>query len=338
MKTLLRGKKAMGPLDVLAQRETERFRARSLSQHGRNNDAASLDPKLIEHYSVSVATHPDNASSNRYMDIHPYNRTGVLAGGTRYLNASWVLELHGGKWWVATQAPLPDTANAFLTFIMNPITTPASRHHCRIRTVVQLTRHSEAGRVKAHPYFPSVVGQSAVLEAGGAPPLKVTTIKVEDIRDASCTKTTVSVSTVSGSQTHVFQHLLYDAWPDHGVPSRADRSTLLSFLLLVDRVNREGFSDDPPIVAGCSAGVGRTGAFIALSSLLRSHNVLSPVKEPSLPQVLPPSPIGPLPKSVENDDVVKEIDSLREQRPGMVQRDEQIRLIYEMLQDVTERR
>ncbi len=106
----------------------------------------------------------------------------------------------------------------------------------------------------------------------------------------------------------------------------------------MDRVNREGFADDPPIVAGCSAGVGRTGAFIALSSLLRSHKVLSPAKEPSPPQVLPPSPIGPLPKSVENDAVVKEIDSLREQRPGMVQRDEQVRLIYEMLQDVTERR
>ncbi|KAG7448515.1 phosphatases II, partial [Guyanagaster necrorhizus] len=287
----------------------------------------------IEHYSVSIATHPDNASSNRYMDIHPYNRTAVLAGGTRYLNASWILELHGGKWWVATQAPLPDTANAFLTFIMNPITTPVSRHHCRIRTIVQLTRHSEAGRVKAHPYFPSVVGQSAALESGdpGAAPLKVTTLKVEHIREASCIKSTVSVSTMSGIQSHVFQHLLYDAWPDHGVPSPADRSTLLSFLQLVQRVNCEGFDDDPPIVAGCSAGVGRTGAFIALASLLRSHKVLSPTKQPSSPQVLPPSPIGPLPRSVENDPVVKEIDFLREQRPGMVQRDEQVRLIYEML-------
>ncbi len=149
---------------------------RNGSVHGpcRNMVATTMLPALTPS-SSSTTLSPSLPTPTTPARIGTWISTRTIApvslrGGTRYLNASWVLELHGGKWWVATQAPLPDTANAFLTFVMNPITTPASPHHCRIRTVVQLTRHSEAGRVKAHPYFPSVVGQSAVLEAGGAPP------------------------------------------------------------------------------------------------------------------------------------------------------------------------
>ena len=46
---------------------------------------------------------------------------------------------------------------------------------------------------------------------------------------------------------------------------------------------------------------------------------------------LPLSPLGPLPEELQGDMVAQEIDSLREQRPGMVQRDDQVVMIYETL-------
>jgi len=177
--------------------------------------------------------------------------------------------------------------------------------------------------------------------------------------EAQCIISTVSIlpvprpasSGVAQSQGEpvVFRHLLYGAWPDHGVPERQDRPGFLEFIRLVDRTNKDTsfvstgdgleIDPDPPIIINCSAGVGRTGAFIALSSLLRAHGRLSPssstASSPTVqipaPSELPPSPLGPLPEPLLEDLVTQEIDSLREQRPSMVQRDEQVLFVYDVL-------
>jgi len=141
----------------------------------------------------------------------------------------------------------------------------------------------------------------------------------------------------------IFQHMMYTAWPDHSVPALEDRTSLLAFIRLVDECNKDisdqhhidDIDPDPPVMVNCSAGIGRTGSFIALSSLLRAYDLMSvdrialtsPISVPPLPA----SPLGPLPDDLQTDFVAQEVDSLREQRPGMVQRDEQISLIYEVL-------
>jgi protein-tyrosine phosphatase len=143
----------------------------------------------------------------------------------------------------------------------------------------------------------------------------------------------------------IFHHLSYAAWPDHGIPEPEHRAGLLNFIKLVDQMNKdprglEATADaEPPIMVHCSAGIGRTGSFIALSSLLRSNGLLlppapQPVERipppPRLPS-LPQSQLGPLPERIGWDEIAQEIDSLREQRPGMVQRPEQALLVYEGL-------
>ena len=373
-------------LGVLSEREYKRDVARNASRMrvleqsdssrqfplillGRRNRDAP--PSHIGHYAITAGSLVPHQDLNRYMDIAPYDRTRVvlydgylgveheLQG--RYLNASWVLERKGGKWWIATQAPVKRSAHTFLSALMQPMIRHPYSAACRsrVRTVVQLTRNFEGGRRKADAYFPSEVGETMViLPDDGHPgiPLKVTLCGLRTIDGAHCVESTVSVlpmvtpspqdddgSTNTSSsdladQTVTFKHLLYLSWPDHGIPE--DHQSILSFIRLVEKTNRKSqiassepqeIDSDPPIMVGCSAGIGRTGSFIAITSLLRDNGFLLPAVKPTPSTVLPPSPLGPLPEQLQVDGVAQEVDSLREQRPGMVQRPEQVVLIYEIL-------
>ena len=51
-------------------------------------------------------------------------------------------------------------------------------------------------------------------------------------------------------------------WPDHGVPKFA--TSLIEFIRRV----RHDYKSDRPILVHCSAGVGRTGTYITLDSML----------------------------------------------------------------------
>ena len=369
-------------LQVLGKREKERIALSNASRHKNNpsmtHRIAHLPSTLlkndatIKHYSISIASHPEHRRYNRYADVTPYDRTRVVVGHNgseeisgRYLNASWVRELYGGKWWIASQAPLPETTHAFLTVILEPISPPpAVSQKCkpvtgsvsRVRTVVQLTQDVESGMRKAHAYIPPHVGDSWVSAPEsncGAKPLKITLLDATHIEDAHCIQSTVSIQPLNSMKVAdaigepvVFKHMLFSSWPDHSVPKPEDRAALLRFARLVDQTNRDlslqpaavrdGLDPDPPIIAGCSAGIGRTGSFIALSSLLRASRFLPPpsslLHEPN--QELPPlepSLLGPLPEELREDRVAQEIDALREQRPGMVQRPDQVQLIFECL-------
>ena len=57
----------------------------------------------------------------------------------------------------------------------------------------------------------------------------------------------------------------FTGWPDHGVPQNG--VTLINFIKRVRTVHP--YSDRRPLLVHCSAGVGRTGAFIVLDSMLQ---------------------------------------------------------------------
>lgn len=120
-------------------------------------------------YACSVGFQPANRQSNRYADVIAYDRTRVIPPGLsegHYLNANWVRERFGGKWHIATQAPLPATAHSFLSLFLNPVAPPHALTGGETvpletpRTIVQLTQNVERRVAKGSPYFPAEVGQS----------------------------------------------------------------------------------------------------------------------------------------------------------------------------------
>lgn len=128
---------------------------------------AHNDPQCA--YACSVGLQLANRQNNRYGDVIAYDRTRVITPGFsdgHYLNANWVRERFGGKWHIATQAPLPATAHSFLSLFLNPVapaheltegeTVPSQTP----RTIVQLTQNVERRVTKASPYFPAEVGES----------------------------------------------------------------------------------------------------------------------------------------------------------------------------------
>ena len=61
-------------------------------------------------------------------------------------------------------------------------------------------------------------------------------------------------------------HLQYTNWPDHGVPKSADE--ILYLYYKIKALEKKG-----PLLVHCSAGVGRTGTFIALDNLVEQSRV-----------------------------------------------------------------
>ncbi|XP_023801549.1 receptor-type tyrosine-protein phosphatase epsilon-like, partial [Cyanistes caeruleus] len=97
-----------------------------------------------------------------------------------------------------------------------------------------------------------------------------------------------------------FHYLL---WPDHGVPRNPSQ-----LLCLVEVVNKRVLEAPAgPVLVHCSAGIGRTGTFIALDFLLKMGKAEGKV------------------------DVFHCVQQLREQRVSMVQTKEQYSFLYEAL-------
>ena len=68
----------------------------------------------------------------------------------------------------------------------------------------------------------------------------------------------------SSSKPLKVTHYHFTAWPDHGVP--ADKTCMLAFIKRVRKTHPVG---GPPLLVHCSAGVGRTGTFIVLDTMVQ---------------------------------------------------------------------
>jgi protein-tyrosine phosphatase len=122
------------------------------------------------------------------------------------------------------------------------------------------------------------------------------------------------MTTDDGSESRKIWHLLFAGWPDFSVPEGDDRAGMLK-LVDISRSKNTDNSINPRIVH-CSAGIGRSGTFIALDWLMQE------LEEGALDDV------------PDNEDpILKVVENLRDQRAGMVQSKVQFQFIYDVLRE-----
>ncbi|XP_046560689.1 receptor-type tyrosine-protein phosphatase kappa-like [Haliotis rubra] len=236
---------------------------------------------------------PENKGKNKYRGYYPYDDTRVVLKelpdqpGSDYINASYIDGYSRPKAYIAAQAPNNTTLTDFLRMIWE--------QNCT--RIVILTNLVEMGRVKCEAYWSDT---SDLLTDGFT--VSVTSISVRAhwiVRELQVTQRETNTS-------RCFHHFQFTTWPDHGIP---EEMALTEFLWLI-RTSRTTQAD--PLLVHCSAGIGRTGTYIALDYLLD--------------QALAEDAV----------DVFGCVSGMRDQRKGMIQTQEQYTCVYIALYGVLE--
>uniref|UniRef100_A0AAV2KZU1 protein-tyrosine-phosphatase n=1 Tax=Knipowitschia caucasica TaxID=637954 RepID=A0AAV2KZU1_KNICA len=196
------------------------------------------------------ALNPENKPKNRYNNVLPFDasrvKLSIMHGNPidDYINANYIPGYNCRKEFIATQGPLPTTVDDFWRMIWEK----------NVHSVVMLTRCNEQGRVKCEQYWPP-----GTRHYGNITVTTISEIPLEDwtIRD-------FDIKNVKTAETRHVRHFHFTAWPDHGVPETTE--LLISFRHLV-REHMDQYRHSPTVVH-CSAGVGRTGTFIAIDRLI----------------------------------------------------------------------
>nr|CAD7430237.1 unnamed protein product [Timema monikensis] len=211
------------------------------------------------------------------------------------------------KAYIATQGPLLHTITDFWLMVWSE----------RPPAIVMITKLWEKERPKCEQYFPTATGDINKCQYGE---IKVT-IKQIVLRDGYAVRDLVIEK---GDEVQTIPHFWYDSWPDHKVP--LDGQTLVALATEVESL-RQGYQHDAispgspaivstnttssessgPVIVHCSAGIGRSGCFIAvcigMNQLLEENNV----------------------------DILGICCQMRYDRGGMIQTAEQYQFIHEAL-------
>uniref|UniRef100_A0A8C7HIL9 protein-tyrosine-phosphatase n=1 Tax=Oncorhynchus kisutch TaxID=8019 RepID=A0A8C7HIL9_ONCKI len=195
---------------------------------------------------------PINRPKNRYTNILPYDFSRVKViylhndEGSDYINANYIPGYKSPREYIATQGPLPETRNDFWNMILQQ----------KSHIIVMLTQCNERRRVKCDHYWPFT-----------DEPVTYGEISVEMLSESESPEWTIRNFRLGyADESQDVLHLNYTSWPDHGVPTVNAIDSILQFVHIVrQQANRT----KEPIVVHCSAGVGRTGTFIALDRLMQ---------------------------------------------------------------------
>ncbi|XP_072220636.1 receptor-type tyrosine-protein phosphatase S-like isoform X5 [Leuresthes tenuis] len=208
----------------------------------------SIDPGqqfIWEHSNLEV-----NKPKNRYANVIAYDHTRVTLApiegilGSDYINANYIDGYRKQNAYIATQGPLAETFGDFWRMVWEQ----------RTASVVMMTRLEEKSRIKCDQYWPSRGTETyGMIQVSLLDTMELATFCVR----------TFSLHKSGSSERREVRQFQFTAWPDHGVPEYP--TPFLNFLRRVKACNPP---DAGPIIAHCSAGVGRTGCFIVIDAML----------------------------------------------------------------------
>lgn len=244
---------------------------------------------------AEVSNYHENKAKNRYVNITAFDHSRVLLSKvptgekirqSDYINANYVDGYHKSKAYIATQGPMPCTFGDFWRMVWEQ----------KSVVIVMITKLMERGRKKCDKYWP----EEGMEQHGniGVKHLNTFsrahyTVRMFSLKDTKAKK--------QSSERIVYQ-FHYTEWPDHGVPDFT--------LPVLKFVQKSAFANPPgagPIVVHCSAGVGRTGTYILIDTMIEQIKDKGTV---NIPQFLL---------------------KIRQQRNFLVQTEEQYMLIHDAL-------
>ncbi|KRX54198.1 Tyrosine-protein phosphatase non-receptor type 11 [Trichinella sp. T9] len=224
-------------------------------------------------FSRNEGQRPENRMKNRYKNILPFDHTRIILRGgdpskigSDYINANLIevlpeFEIFDGitRKYISTQGCLNNTIDDFWQMVW--------QEHSRI--IVMTTKEIERGKIqtKCVRYWPEE-GQSwntgfnkeiclSLLIERMTPDFAIRTLRLQKIVNDE-------------AESRLVYHYQFLAWPDHGVPPNP--GTVVNFLEEINQLE-SGMTDKRPLIVHCSAGIGRTGTFIAIDLILCNENL-----------------------------------------------------------------
>lgn len=284
----------------------------------------------------AIFRHPIAHARNRYPDINPWahNRIHLDSLPFPYINASPIDLGRDKERFIATQGPVDveggTGARDFWEMVWQE----------DVEVVVMLTQAVEEGREKCGVYYPEEKG--AVREFDGWGRIECVGLSEEwrtEVRE-------IKVSRRKGwsgaeedeewvEEERTVWHFLFLGWPDQEVPKETT-----DFLELIKmtrfRIDGPTMKGEPnvdgeqnprckPRVVHCSAGVGRTGTFIALDHLLQEFD------DGELDKLVGETGVDETGEEI--DPIFETVKQLREQRMFMVYQPSQYAFIYQVLKE-----
>ncbi|XP_061516328.1 tyrosine-protein phosphatase Lar isoform X7 [Anopheles gambiae] len=230
-----------------------------------------------------------NKPKNRYANVTSYDHSRVIlppiegVPGSDYINANYCDGYRKHNAYVATQGPLQETFGDFWRMCWE----------LKSSTIVMMTRLEERSRIKCDMYWPA-----RGTEVYGA--MTVTITETQEL--ATYSIRTFQIYRNGSNERREIKQLQFTAWPDHGVPDHP-----APFLQFLRRTKSLTPSESGPIIVHCSAGVGRTGCYIVIDSMLERM------------------------KYEKTIDIYGHVTCLRAQRNYMVQTEDQYIFIHDAL-------
>lgn len=285
-------------------------------------------------WALTQAMKKVNRNRNRYSNVFPWDQTRIRLPvidqeiHSDYINASRVRlgvddfdsdATNTASQYIACQGPLESTIHHFWSMCFNE----SQLQNNDTVVVVMVTPLIEASMVKCHRYWPELNQKWEFDEDNMRDGIDIPNLSIQNIDETLDSNGDYLLTTMELKSNEIVKrvyHFYYFKWADAKVPP----SIAPLYNICEDIENIRKLSRNPPVpIVHCSAGVGRSGTFIAFDYLFRDSNRFIDLVEQD--------------QNEDSDLIYEIVYQMRASRMMMVQTIYQFNFLYETAKSVYKR-